>query len=59
VSLKVYNVMGQQVATLVKNNMAAGRHVVSFDATNLPSGLYLYRIEANSFTAQMKMLLMK
>lgn len=59
VTLSVYNVLGQQVATLVNGTMDAGRHIVNFDAANLTSGLYLYRMEANGFTAQMKMVLMK
>ncbi|MBU1919694.1 T9SS type A sorting domain-containing protein, partial [bacterium] len=59
VTLSVYNVLGQEVASLVNGTMDAGRHVVSFDAANLTSGLYLYRMEANGFTAQMKMVLMK
>jgi len=59
VTLSVYNVLGQEVASLVNGTMDAGRHIVSFNAANLTSGLYLYRIEANGFTAQMKMVLMK
>ncbi len=59
VSLKVYNVFGQNVATLVNGNMDAGRYVVGFDASHLPSGLYLYRMETNGFAAGHKMLLMK
>ena len=59
VSLKVYNLLGQAVATLVNGNIEAGRHIASFDATNLPSGLYIYKMETGSFSAQHKMLLMK
>jgi len=59
VTLKVYNLMGQTVATLASGSMTAGSHVVSFDATNLTSGVYLYRIEVNGFAAEKKMLLMK
>jgi subtilisin-like proprotein convertase family protein len=59
VNVAVYNVIGQKVAELVNGNMNAGRHVVSFDATNLPSGLYLYKMEANGFSDQKKMVLMK
>ncbi len=59
VSLTVYNVMGQKVAELVNGTMNAGRHVVSFDAAGLSSGLYLYKMEANGFSAQHKMLLLK
>ncbi|HEY3293869.1 MAG TPA: T9SS type A sorting domain-containing protein [bacterium] len=59
VSMKVYNMVGQEVATLAHGTMAQGRHTVSFDATNLPSGLYIYRMEAANFSATKKMLLMK
>jgi subtilisin-like proprotein convertase family protein len=59
VSLKVYNLMGQEVATLVNGEMRAGSHAVTFDASSLPSGIYHYRIEAGSFTAVRKMVLMK
>jgi hypothetical protein len=59
VTLKVYNMVGQEVATLVHGNLAQGRHNVTFDAANLPSGLYIYRMEAPGFEATKKMLLMK
>ncbi|MBL0063056.1 MAG: proprotein convertase P-domain-containing protein [bacterium] len=59
VSISIFNVMGQKVGELVNGNMEAGRHVVNFDATGLSSGLYLYKMEANGFTAQSKMILMK
>jgi hypothetical protein len=59
VNLSVYNLLGQQIAVVVNSTMDAGRHVVSFNSGNLTSGLYLYRIEANGFTAQKKMVLMK
>jgi hypothetical protein len=59
VNLSIYNLLGQKVATLVNGSMDAGRHVVSFEANNLPSGLYLYRMETDGFTAQKKMVLMK
>ncbi|MCC6475521.1 T9SS type A sorting domain-containing protein [bacterium] len=59
VNVSIYNVIGQKVAELVNGNMNAGRHIVNFDATNLPSGLYLYKMEANGFSAQKKMVLMK
>ena len=59
VTLTVFNVMGQEVATLVNGTMNAGAHVVSFDAANLPSGVYIYKIEAGAFAATKKMLLMK
>ncbi|HEY3296136.1 MAG TPA: T9SS type A sorting domain-containing protein [bacterium] len=59
VSLKVYNLLGEEVASLVNSNMAGGNHVVRFDASHLSSGLYLYRLNVNGFVAEKKMLLMK
>ena len=59
VSLKVFNMVGQEVASLVNGNLAQGRHSISFDAKDLPSGLYIYRMNAGSFNATKKMLLMK
>jgi hypothetical protein len=59
VTLTVYNALGQTIATLVNGSLAAGRHTVNFDAANLPSGLYFYRMEAGEFSAIKKMVLMK
>jgi hypothetical protein len=59
VTLKVYNPMGQEAATVVNGEMKAGRHTVTFDASHLPSGLYLYRLEASRFSATEKMLFLK
>ncbi|MFZ5432458.1 MAG: T9SS type A sorting domain-containing protein [Calditrichota bacterium] len=59
VSLKVYNVVGQQVATVVEGNLIAGPHTVDFTATNLPSGIYWYKLTVNDFSATRKMLLVK
>jgi hypothetical protein len=59
VMLTVYNPLGQTVATLVNGTVEAGRHSVSFDAANLPSGLYFYRMDAGQFSAIKKMVLMK
>ena len=59
VSIKVYNMMGQEVAVLVNGEVTAGRHNVTFNATNLPSGLYVYKMETESFSAMNKMLLIK
>jgi hypothetical protein len=47
VSLKIFDVLGQEVATLVKTNLVAGSHSVNFDASALNSGVYLYRLEAS------------
>ena len=59
VSLKVYNLLGQEVATLLNRELAAGHHTTNFTADNLPSGVYLYRMTVNGFVAEKKMLLMK
>ena len=59
VLLSVYNTLGKEVATLVNEYKEPGYYNVSFDATNLPSGLYFYRMQAGKFTDVRKMLLMK
>ncbi|NOY60247.1 MAG: T9SS type A sorting domain-containing protein [Calditrichaeota bacterium] len=59
VNLAVYNMIGQQVATVVKQRYEAGEHTVNFDASSLPSGIYLYKMAVNGFTETRKMLLMK
>jgi hypothetical protein len=59
VVLKVYNVLGQEVATLINREMTAGYHEVQFDASQLTSGLYIYRIEAGDFVSIKKMMLLK
>ncbi len=59
VILKVYNILGEEVATLINKEMNAGFHSVSFDALNMASGLYLYRISSGDFVDVKKMLLLK
>jgi hypothetical protein len=60
VTLKVYNVFGQEVATLINNkHLEAGNHSVEFNASNLPSGVYFYRLQAGSYVATKKLLLTK
>lgn len=59
VTLKVYNVLGREVATLVNGERQGGENVVKFDASNLASGIYMYQIKAGNFTATQKMLLVK
>lgn len=59
VTLKVYNILGQQVASLINGNMTAGYHSIRFDASNLSSGMYIYKISAGSFTSAKKMMLLK
>jgi hypothetical protein len=59
VDLKVYNIVGQEVATLVNEIQAAGVHHVKFDALNLASGIYFYRLNAGNFVSVKKMVLLK
>jgi len=55
----VYNVLGQKVATLVKPIKTAGSHSINFDASNLASGIYLYRLETSGTSITKQMLLIK
>ncbi|MCB9357920.1 MAG: T9SS type A sorting domain-containing protein [Calditrichaeota bacterium] len=59
VTLKVFTVTGEEVATLVSGAQIAGSHTVAFSAAALPSGVYFYRLDAGNFTATRKMLLLK
>ena len=59
VALSVYNALGQEVATLVNGEMEAGVKEITFDATPLASGVYIYRLEAGAFVAARRMLLVK
>jgi hypothetical protein len=59
VSLVVYNLLGQQITKLVDETRRAGNHVVTFDASQLASGVYLYQLQAGSFNQTRKMLLVK
>ena len=59
VSLKVYDMLGKEVATLVNEIKDANSYQVKFDASNLTSGLYIYKFQAGNFTASKKMMLIK
>jgi len=59
VSLKVYNILGQEVRSLLNEYRDAGVHKVHFDADNLSSGMYFYRLTSESFSESKKMMLVK
>jgi hypothetical protein len=59
VKLVIYNLLGQEVATLVNGEQEPGRYNVKFDASGLPSGIYFYRLEAGKFVDVKKMILVK
>lgn len=59
VTLSVYNILGQRVATIVDEQQAAGVHSVTFDASNLSSGSYIYRLKAGDRIQSQKMILIK
>ncbi len=59
VTVKIFDTIGNEVKTIVKENKPAGVHEVNFDASQLSSGIYLYRIDAGTFHQSKKMLLVK
>jgi hypothetical protein len=59
VSLTVYDVLGREVATLVKEVKHPGMYTVQFDGSGLASGVYFYRLQAGDFVASKKLLLLK
>ncbi len=59
VKVTVFNVLGQKVAELLNSKMEAGNHTVNFNASELTSGAYIYRIDTPNYTKSMKMLLLK
>jgi flagellar hook assembly protein FlgD len=59
VQIKVYDILGREVETLVNEIRTAGTHKVEFNASHLPSGVYLYKIETSQGMLTKKMLLLK
>jgi hypothetical protein len=59
VTLKVYDILGREIATLVNEEKPAGEYEVEFNAANLPSGIYFYQIKAGNFVETEKMVLLK
>jgi len=59
VSLKIYNLIGEEMATLVSKKQAAGRYQVKFNGKQFPSGVYFYRLQAGNFSATKKFVLLQ
>jgi hypothetical protein len=59
VTLRIYDLLGQEVSTLVNENKQAGNYKVEFDASSLSGGVYLYKLTAGSFTLSRKLILLK
>ena len=64
VFIKIYNILGKEITTLVENKLSAGKYIVTWDGTasdgrKVSSGIYLYRIDAGNFTETRKMILLK
>ena len=58
-TLKVYDILGKEVATLLNEEKLAGTYEVEFNGSKLSSGVYFYQLKAGSYTATKKLLLMK
>ena len=59
VTLKVYDILGEEVVTLVNEEKPAGEYSIKFDATDLPSGVYFYQLKAEKFVQTKKLILIK
>ena len=59
VSLKVYDLLGREIQTLINNETSPGKYEITFDGSKLASGVYFYRLQAGSFVAARKMIYLK
>lgn len=59
VTLKIYDLLGNEVKTLVNEKRSSGKHIVEFDGTGLASGIYFYRLQAGSYMETKKLILLK
>ena len=59
VILKIYDLLGREIQTLVNEGKPSGKYFVEFDGSNLPSGVYFYRLRCDDFFETRKMLLLK
>ena len=58
-TLKVYDILGREIRTLVNETKNMGNYLVEFNGSELPSGVYFYRIQSGSFNQVKKMILVK
>ncbi len=59
VTLKIYNILGREIATLVNEERSAGYYSATFNAVNLPSGIYFYKLQAGNYSSVKKLVLLK
>ncbi len=59
VSLKVFDLLGREISTLASGSFSSGRHTINFDASNIPSGVYIYSLSTSKYSESKKMLLLK
>jgi hypothetical protein len=59
VVLRVYDILGKEIATLVNDKLSAGTYEVKFDGSNLPSGIYFYKLETENFKEIKRMMMIK
>jgi len=59
IKVEIFNIIGQKVETLLDERKPAGRHQITFNAENLPSGICIYRMQAGTFSAAKKMVLIR
>ena len=59
VTLKIYDVLGREITTLINEELTVGKHETVFDASQLSSGIYFYQLKAGSFVQTKKMILIK
>ena len=58
-TLKVFNLLGEEITTLVNEEKIAGNYSIEFNASSLPSGVYFYQLKAGDYTSVKKMILLK
>ena len=59
VTLKIYDILGREISTLINEEKKTGIYRIKFDGTDLPSGIYFYQLKAGMFTQTKKMILLK